>query len=112
MGSFVITFFVALLASVFCERTIVFIKEVVMGENGQKKVQEEKNPTPALNGFEVRSLFCFVTGDFCKYEFLRSLLDRDSTFEAREAQFMSNSTLCSLKCVYPLHRTYFVPVST
>ncbi|XP_018496029.2 nose resistant to fluoxetine protein 6 [Galendromus occidentalis] len=53
MGSFVITFFMALLASVFCERTIVFIKEIAMGENGRNK---EDKAAPALNSFEKKTM--------------------------------------------------------
>lgn len=52
MGSFVITFFMALLASVFCERTIVFIKEVAMGEHGLKK-EDKSLPPPNGTAFEV-----------------------------------------------------------
>lgn len=37
MGSFVLTFAAALLATVFCERTILFLKEVVMGESNETK---------------------------------------------------------------------------
>ncbi|OQR77503.1 nose resistant to fluoxetine protein 6-like [Tropilaelaps mercedesae] len=42
MGSFVLTFAVALLATIFCERTLLFLKEIVMGETGGETRRDSK----------------------------------------------------------------------